>query len=66
MRAFRFRLESVLSVRRFELERSRAELARSQRSAAAAEERQTAWRQRAHEAGEDLALRLADGMPAGV
>ncbi len=66
MKAFRFRLESVLGLRRFEDERARLELARAERALAEAGEQHAAWRERVRESADALGRRLAAGLPAGL
>jgi len=65
MKKFRFRLDPVVAVRRFELDRARAELGEAERAAVKADERHQAWRARRSSSGEALAESVADGVRAG-
>jgi len=65
MKAFRFRLDPVVAVRRFELDRARAALGEAERAAANADERHQAWRERRSSSGEALVEAVAAGVRAG-
>jgi len=66
MRAFRFRLESVLGVRRFEDERARQGHARARQGVAAAKAEHEARRVQTRLAADGLGERLDAGMPAAL
>ena len=65
MKAFRFRLDPVVAVRRFELDRARTELGEAERATARADERHQAWRERRTQSGEELAAAVTAGVRAG-
>ena len=64
MKAFHFRLEPVLRVRRLELERAAVRLAEAERSLERALERTAEWRRRCGSASAELAARLGIGLRA--